>query len=81
MLALAAAAEVSSEHPLAAAVLAHAQAVLAPPTAESGASNANDISSLQRISQTSNVSSQASPHARDLHWVAPSSDLEILPGR
>lgn len=90
VLALAAAAEVSSEHPLAAAVLAHAQAILVPLAAapESEAGGGSGWSALLLTSQNSSSgggssrgSSQTAAHIRDLSWVPPSTDSEILPGR
>lgn len=85
VLALAAAAEVSSEHPLAAAILAHAEAALAPPPADalSPAGGAADSAPAVEAPGGSSPRDGALGRGggRDLSWVRRTTELEVLPGR
>ena len=85
VLALAAAAEVSSEHPLAAAILAHAEAALAPPPADAlsprGAATAGASAVEPFGSSSQGDGASGGGGGRDLSWVRRTAELEVLPGR
>jgi len=96
VLALAAAAEVSSEHPVAAAVLAFAESAIGPAESATGPAAVadggggglegsddsgnigSDVGSRRRLERQA---SHGGGGSRDVGWVAPSSGLEVLPGR
>lgn len=83
MLQLTAAAEASSDHPVAAALLSFAEAAIGPSDEEGSRGNRLGDSSAGSSTQAAG----SSPKGRDQHggrnvsWVAPASDLETLPGR
>lgn len=89
MLALAAAAEVSSEHPVAAAVLEFAESAIGPAAVADGGgggpegsddsgNSGSDAGGRRRLERQA---SHGGGGSRDVGWVAPSSGLEVLPGR
>lgn len=73
-LALAAAAEMSSEHPLASAIVTHAEAALKPHDTRLHDTQAAAISGAQG-------SGSSESGERDLSWVWPVASQETLPGR
>jgi hypothetical protein len=83
VLQLTAAAEASSDHPVAAALLSFAEAAIGPSDEEGSRGNRLGDSSAGSSTQAAG----SSPKGRDQHggrnvsWVAPASDLETLPGR
>ena len=83
VLQLTAAAEASSDHPVAAALLAFSEAAIGPADGEvsCGSRGSGNSSSSGRQAAGSGPKGRDQPGGRNVSWVAPASDLETLPGR
>jgi hypothetical protein len=83
VLQLTAAAEASSDHPVAAALLSFAEAAVGLPDDEGsrGSRRGENSGSSSRQAAGSSPRGRDQHGGRDVSWVAPASDLDTLPGR